>query len=350
MHAMLPEVQPEPRHVLRLDVAGVALHVRTADVEIFARLRHYFAPWVVPATEPPAVVVTLCQGAVAASGHFEDVRRPGGRRLKEAMRDVDGTRLVLKRATGVLMGLRPGCAWAVGDLRENLNQAINLVNACYARAVMARGHLLLHASAVAQHGRVVALAGPPGVGKSTASLHLVEAGYRFVTNDRLLALPVEGGVEALGYPKQPRVNPGTLLHHPRLCRLLPPAERAALAALPDAHLWELERKSDVDLDRVYGTGTVDLRGDLRALVLLRWSRAGAGFACRRLEVAEALAAVDLFHKDLGVFDLDAGLPWLAAPDVGRYAALLERLAVVEVTGYVRFAALTEVVADLLTAR
>jgi hypothetical protein len=53
--------------------------------------------------------------------------------------------------------------------------------------------------------------------------------------------------------KQPRVNPGTLLGHPRLAALLVPADRAALAALPAGELWDLERKSDVDLDSIYGT-------------------------------------------------------------------------------------------------
>ena len=341
---------PRAAHVLPLELAGVALRVQTNDVEVWTRLRRYFDPWVVRETVPAVAAVTLIQGVVDPGGHFEDVRRPGSRRVKEAVREFRGTRLVLKRTTGVLIGLTPGRAWAAGDLRANLNQAINLVNACYAKAVMARGHLLLHASAVASHGAAVALAGPPGAGKSTASLHLVEAGYRFVTNDRLLALPVGDGVEALGYPKQPRVNPGTLPHHPRLCGLLAPADRQALAALADAELWDLERKSDVDLDGVYGKGTVDLRSDLRALVLLRWTRDGHGVACRKLTTAEALAAVDLYHKDLGAFDVDAGAPWRVAPDAGRYAALLDRLRVVEVTGRVCFAALTDVVADVLAAR
>ena len=92
-------------------------------------------------------------------------------------------------------------------------------------------------------------------------------------------------VEALGYPKQPRVSPGTLLGHPRLSALLDPADRAALAALPAGELWDLERKSDVDLDSIYGDGAVELSGQMVALVLLRWRRDGLGLGIRRLTVA-----------------------------------------------------------------
>ncbi len=148
------------------------------------------------------------------------------------MREADGDRFILKRETGVVMGLRRGEAFAIGDLRANLNQAVNLVNACYAKAMLARGHVLLHAAGVSRNGRTAVLSGVPGAGKSTAALHLVEAGFRFLSNDRVLARPVGDRVEVLGYPKQPRVNPGTLLHHPRLVALLEPEERETLEAMP----------------------------------------------------------------------------------------------------------------------
>jgi HprK-related kinase B len=157
-------------------------------------------------------------------------------------------------------------------------------------------------------------------------------------------------VEVLGYPKQPRVNPGTLLGHPRLSSLLEPADRAALTALPASELWELERKSDVDLDRIYGAGTVGLRGRMEALVLLRWRRAGQGLDVRRLSVDEALAALPLVEKNLGAFDLDR-VPGAAmtASELAGYRELFGRVAVVEVTGGVDFAGLVGVVDKLLSA-
>ncbi|MGH7339635.1 MAG: HprK-related kinase B, partial [Candidatus Rokuibacteriota bacterium] len=249
----------EAPHSLTLCFAEVPIRVKTNDPEIQARLASYFRSYVITGP-PPAAEVRLIQGSIPISGQFVDVVRDGGRRPKEATQEVAGGRLVLKRATGVLIGFSPRGAFAVGDLRTHLNQGINLVNNCYAKMVLRRGHVLLHASAVTRKERTAVLAGPPGAGKSTSALRLVEAGFRCLSNDRVLARPMPDMVEALGYPKQPRVNPGTLLGHPRLSVLLDPADRDALAALPARELWDLERKSDVDLDTIYGAGTVELRG------------------------------------------------------------------------------------------
>jgi len=339
----------ETPYSLSLCFAGVPLRVTTNDPEVREQLAAYFRAFVVGEASPLAEI-RLIQGSVPIPGTFADLVREGGRRPKEATQEVAGGRLILKRATGVLMALWPGGAFAAGDIRANLNQGINLVNNCYAKIVLRRGHSLLHASAVSREGRTAVLAGPPGAGKSTSALHLVEAGFHCLSNDRVLARPMVDMVEALGYPKQPRVNPGTLLGHPRLSSLLEPADRAALAALPPGELWELERKSDVDLDRIYGAGTVDLRGRMDALVLLRWRRAGQGLDVRRLSVDEALAALPLVYKNLGAFDLDR-VPGAAmtAADLAGYRELFGRVAVVEVTGGVNFAALVGVVDKLLSA-
>jgi HprK-related kinase B len=338
----------EAPHSLPLRFAEVPIRVKTNDPEIQARLASYFRPYVVTGV-PPAAEVMLIQGSIPISGEFVDVVRDGGRRPKEATQEIAGGRLVLKRATGVLIGLWPGGAFAAGDIRTHLNQGINLVNNCYAKVVLRRGHVLLHASAVTRKERTAVLAGPPGAGKSTSALHLVEAGFRCLSNDRVLAKPMPNMVEALGYPKQPRVNPGTLLGHPRLSALLDPADRAALAALPARELWELERKSDVDLDSIYGPGAVELRGQMVAVVLLKWRRGGHGLDVRRLTVDEALAALPLVYKNLGAFDLDrAPGSGMTAAERDCYRELFGRVAVVEVTGGVDFAGLVGVVDQLLS--
>jgi HprK-related kinase B len=334
-------------HALGLRVAGIPLEVVTNDADVRAALSLYYAPWVAAVTAP-AARVRLIQGHLEPRGPFTDLVRADGKRVKEAVQDTAGGRLVLKRATGVVMGLWPGTAVAVGDLRANLNQAINLVNACYAKRVLAGGHVLLHAAGVCRDGRAVALAGPPGAGKSSAALHLVDAGFGFLSNDRVLARASDGRVEALGYPKQPRVNPGTLLGHPRLAALLKPEERAELTALDAAALWGLERKRDVDLDAIYGRGTVALQGELRAMVLLGWRRDGSGLRVERLAADAALGRLELFRKDLGAFDLDRtpGAPPTAA-ELAGYRALAETVPVFEVAGRVDFRALVGAVATLL---
>jgi HprK-related kinase B len=330
-------------------VADVPVQVATNSREIAFRLEAYYAPYLLPENPGQAGLrVRLIQGEPELRGAFADVDRGPGRKVKEAVQEVPGGRLVLKRATGVLMGLGPGEAWAWGDLLTHLNQGINLINACYAKAVMRRGHLLLHASGVSWAGRAAALAGPPGAGKSSAALHLVEAGYRFLSNDRVLARPGPDGVEALGYPKQPRVNPGTLLRHPRLADLLSCEERAALLSLPSEQVWLLERKRDIDLDQIYGKGTVELSARLDALVLLKWDLKGRGFSVRRLDAAAAVANVPFMSRNLGVFDLDRSARVRRLADrLGEYRELLEGLRVIEVTGGVDFHALVEAVDDLL---
>jgi HprK-related kinase B len=339
----------ETPHSLSLRFAEVSIRVKTNDPEIRDRLTAYFRPYVITGS-PPLAEVSLIQGSVPISGQFVDVVREGGRRPKEATQEVAGGRLVLKRATGVLIGLWPAGAFAVGDIRTHLNQGINLVNNCYAKVVLRRGHVLLHASAVARDRRTVVLAGPPGAGKSTSALHLVEAGFRCLSNDRVLAKPMPDMVEALGYPKQPRVNPGTLLGHPRLSAMLAAADRAALAALPARELWELERKSDVDLDRIYGGSAVELSGRMEALVFLKWRRDDRGLDVRRLSVAEALAALPLVYKNLGAFDLDRA-PGVVTTESEHdvYRELFGRVTVVEVTGGVDFGGLAGVVDWLLSA-
>jgi HprK-related kinase B len=324
---------PGAPYALGLRFLDVPVRVFTNDVDVWAGLGRYYAPWVVDDVHEDAASVTLLQGDVDPGTGFGDVVRSDGKRVKEAAREIDGGRLVLKRQTGVLMGIWPGRAAAAGDLRNNLNQAVNLVNHLYAADVMARGYRLFHASAVVRGERAVVLAGVPGAGKSTTALHFVEAGWRFLSNDRVLAraLP-DGRVEVRGYPKQPRVNPGTLVHHPRLRGLLKPDEQDALLAMAPEALWALERKSDVDLDALYGRGTVRLAARMAMLVVLRW-RPGRVEApsFRRLAGDELHEAASFVAKDLGAFGVgEAATP--CASDLDAYVELMRGVPVHEARG------------------
>jgi HprK-related kinase B len=103
--------------------------------------------------------------------------------------------------------------------------------------------------------------------------------------------------------------------------------------LPPDELWRLERKRDVNLDAVYGPGTVALSAHMRALVLLRWRRGGGAARIRLLEPSEALTYLPLYYKDLGVFDLDREPGGAPAADRERpYRVILRRVILVEMTG------------------
>lgn len=88
-------------------------------------------------------------------------------------------------------------------------------------AAVLRGLEPLHASAVVMGGRAVALAGPPGGGKSSLAAALVARGATFLTDD-VLAVESSGGTGLLAYPGPSR--PG-LDRHPD------PVELAAVCLL-----------------------------------------------------------------------------------------------------------------------
>ncbi len=171
---------------------------------------------------------------------------------------------------------------------------------------------------------------------------------RFLSNDRVLARAHAGRSRCCGYPKQPRVNPGRCCGHRRLSALLKPDERAALDAMEPGALWALESKRDVDLDAIYGAGTVALEARMHALVLLRWRRDGRGLQIDRLTPEAALDRLEMFRKDLGAFDLDRvpGAPATAA-ELAGYRALVATVPVLEVSGRVDFRALVGAVLTLL---
>ena len=158
---------------------------------------------------------------------------------------------------------------------------------------------------------------------------LVDRHQHLVTNDRLFIRSMPGGTEMVGVPKRPRVNPGTLLHIPRLTALLSPDERRSYSPLPADQLWTLERKHDVDVDAIYGPGTVQLRGRLLALFLLRWSPNGQGWTVREVPPDERVVALGPVVKGIGVYD--AAPPDPPTPPTALVKAA-EAMSVYAVTG------------------
>lgn len=68
-----------------------------------------------------------------------------------------------------------------------------------------RGLLILHASAVAVNGGVVAFLGKSGQGKSTTAAALHQLGYPFVTDD-VLAITFDGAGKATVFPSFPQLR------------------------------------------------------------------------------------------------------------------------------------------------
>jgi HprK-related kinase B len=317
--------------VLILSFLGVALSVHTNDPRVAAGLAQYFGPFKSEVAPGDALPVYVLQGTpLFDSDRLNDVvRRDPGRSIKEAFYDVPGGRIVVKRRTGVVVYVAEPEHAVIGDIVRNLHQAANVVSMVFAKAMLRRGYIMLHASAALGEEGGVAFAAQSGAGKSTMALALVEEGYRFVTNDRLLVRLHNGQVEMVGVPKIPRVNPGTLLRLSRLTSLLPQEDRRRYERMSPDALWTTEEKRDVEVDRIFGPGTFQLTGRLRIIYILSWRLGEAGWEVRPLDPAACGVALRRMVKQVGVQDLQPSLP---AATEAALDAIAGAIPVSEVTG------------------
>jgi HprK-related kinase B len=133
--------------------------------------------------------------------------------------------------------------------------------------------LICHAAGLQykQHG--LGMAGFSGGGKSTLMLKLLEDdNSSYLTNDRLFVRVENMNVIAAGIAKLPRVNPGTIVHNPRLQQLITEQQKKEYLALPSAELWDLEEKYDVMIDEVYGANRIIQSCKLDTFIVLNWQR------------------------------------------------------------------------------
>ncbi|MBK1635777.1 HprK-related kinase B [Rhodovulum adriaticum] len=273
------------------------------------------------------------------------LREPGKTGRKDAVVDLDDARLVKKVRSGVTFLQSPDAVLAFGPLAENVSTVINFINTQVLNAGLREGWQLCHAAAVTDGRRTLAISGLSGGGKSTTVLRMMDiAGKRFVSNDRLL---VRGGdpVQALGIPKHPRINPGTILGNPRLAPMLSPQRRAELAALPPGELWALEEKHDLMIGQVYGPGRVQYAAPLTDFWVLNWRHDSA--EPTRLADADLSRRPDLLGaimKSPGPFYQHPGgrfEPNGARPDPAPFLSALAGLRVREVSGKIDFDVLAD---------
>jgi len=318
------------------------IRIRSNDQTLLERLAGYFGPYVTALGEVDAEVIAVECPPPELGLTFIDWRREAGKTgRKDSYLDLSNGRLVRKVRTGMVF-LQHTC-WriAAGPCLANDNQLINFINSQYMNHLQQRGWLLCHAAALERDGRALGLAGFSGGGKSTLMLNLMEQPeWRYLTNDRLLIRQRGGSVECRGIPKMPRVNPGTLLHNPRLTNLLDEERAASLRSLPRDRLWSLEEKHDVMIAKHYGPDRLAQEARLAHLVILNWSHSG-GHPAR-------LVPVDVMQRgDLLDAVMKSPGPFYQAAD-GRfqgdtmplhaeaYRRALQAVTVHEVTGRIDF--------------
>jgi HprK-related kinase B len=275
---------------LYLRMGGCGVRLRSNSPQLLAGLRRYFSHVVSASQSFDIDIIAVERDVVDMGLEFVDWKRePGKTGRKDAYVDMAGGRLIRKVRTGMLFLQSEKYRIAAGPCIGYDNQVINFVNAQFMNWLQQRSWLICHAAALSYGNRGFAIAGFSGGGKSTLMLNLLDDDrVSYITNDRLFIKRVEGETCAVGIPKLPRVNPGTIVHNERLKQLIEPHRRESLLALPTQQLWELEDKYDVDVETVYGAGRIAQQAPLAAFLVLNWRRDA--------DTALRLAAVDLASR------------------------------------------------------
>ena len=278
-----------PEYEVPLSFLEVPFTIRTNSEALARKLKAYFSSWdCKPRGETGHIIHAVIGEGIVNNDKLVDVIRRPGKRVKEAYYNASDGMVILKKRTGVVVYLNDNERYVVGRLVENFNQLVNQIDEIFVQHYLFNDYVLLHASAVKNaSGQALVFCSESGTGKSTVAVALLEKGFTFLSNDRVLVKRQAGEVDVIGVPKKPRVNPGTILAIPSLHVMLPEADRQRYAAMNRHELWELERKYDVEVEAIFGKGTLGLRGKAAALYLLGWQRDGSGLNTEPLPGEEA---------------------------------------------------------------
>lgn len=259
--------------VLYIQTSGFCLAVRSNSRSFLQQLRNYFAHLVTDACEADVTVEAYDTDVLEIDLDWKDwAREPGKMGKKDAYFELSEGRLLRKVRTGMVFLQSQDNVIARGPCSRLDNQVINFINSQYMNWLQQQEWLICHASGLDVGGRGIAMAGLSGGGKSTLMLAMMD--YQdvcYVTNDRLFIRREGEKVRAVGIPKLPRINPGTIVNNPVLHGLIDPERRAALLALPREELWHLEEKHDVMVSKIYGNDRITEQVDLDAFLVLNWS-------------------------------------------------------------------------------
>ena len=350
MCAFASSIQPLVRRVresapvtasveFRFDDCGLRLDTNSDD--LVRGLETYFEPFLGAQTQPDIRVTALQMPPPDLGLGFVDwPRDPGKTGRKDSYVDFADGRACRKTRTGMQYLLGGGERLIFGECLKNINQVVNFLISQYIAWRMHQGNALCHASAVSRNGAGLAIAAFSGGGKSTLAFHLMRPGCHFVSNDRTLIGWRDGRAVIAGVPKQPRVNPGTVIGNPDLRSVISDRRRDELSTLADDALWRLEEKYDVDVGSLYGADRFRLDANLRGLLILNWRRdteQPTRFEPVTIRYRRDLLAAVM--KPPGPFFLSAGgMPPAVAMGLnpGDYLPILDDVPVYEAVGKIDF--------------
>jgi HprK-related kinase B len=336
--------------VLKLTAGDLGLIIRSNSRQLLDRLAGYFSHLPYKSVHGAIEIVAIEREACDSGLPFRTWRRePGKQGRKDAYLDLADGRLLFKVRTGMLFLQSEQRRIAVGPCLANDNQVINFINAQIMNHLQQQDWLICHAAALSVNNRALAIAGFSGNGKSTLMLHMMaHRESRYLSNDRLFLRSVGGAPLAVGIPKLPRVNPGTLMHNPRLASLLPAQRREHLLQLPKQALWGLEEKYDVDMVQLYGAERIDTSTPLplQGLLILNWLRESREpTTVRQVDPAQRTDLLPAVMKSPGPFYQNRAGRFQRDDDPLRetdYLRIFRDTEIFEVTGGVDFDLLAEI--------
>jgi HprK-related kinase B len=345
---------PPKRYKLALTLPDFRLHLNTDSAELKAELLDYFTCHMheITGTEQADVKADAEVDAFEMDTQFvanlpwQDWTREGGKvGRKDTYFDFECTdgqkrRLVYKIKTGMLLLQSRQRSAVMGPVHQYPNQVINFLLTQYLNRQQQQGWLLAHAAGlqIQQHG--IAIAGLSGGGKSTLMLKLLEHGEHFISNDRLLLKRLNAQKTWMhGIPKQPRINPGTIVHHDRLHPLINEAERQHFLSLPSETLRQIEQKYDAPVDSLFWQGCTKLESQLDYLIILNWGDAKAKQTkFQQVDLKQREDLLPAIMKSAGVFysveeNGEESFPENAKiPSPADYLTALEPVKVYELSG------------------
>jgi len=339
--------------VLYLKLGECKLRLNSNSEALIKQLQHYFSHVVSAPADPDIDIIAIERDAPQLDIEFTDWKRePGKTGRKDSYYDFPGGRLVRKVRTGMLFLQSEQSAIAAGPCEQYDNQVINFINAQYMTWLQQRDWLICHASGLVYKGQTLGIAGFSGGGKSTLMLHMMDnPDISYLTNDRLFIRSHGDSNDAVGIPKLPRINPGTILHNPRLQALIPAQQREALLNLPKEELWELEQKYDVLIDELYGPDRITPQAPLGAFLILNWQRdSSQPVKLDRVSLAERGDLLGTIMKSPGPFYQYADGSFFqdeTAFDESAYLDILGRVPVYEASGGIDFGRLAQLSLELI---
>jgi HprK-related kinase B len=334
---------------LYLKFNGCRIRVSVSDKSIAEALSDYFDSFVVaPQHADIRITVHQADGFEVSETFTPKPPDPGKKKIKEEFIELGEGRIVRKRLTGMHFLFGKGIHLAVGPCLDNLNQVVNFVNNRYIEWQLCRGALLGHAAGVASGDRALAVAGFSGAGKSTLALHLMDRGFQFVSNDRLMIRKNADHLTMYGVAKQPRINPGTALNSRSLSHLVPPAQKREFLKLSKEALWNLEHKYDAPVEKCYGPDRFVLSAGMTDLIILTWRPGQGNLSIEKVQdTGSRTALLEAFMKPTGLFFNPDGACAMPAPSVENYLSFLSGIDVWNFSGGVDFNAAAEKCARLL---